>query len=87
MLCNERIMGDLLDRFQLGRASYELKPDEAEVIRAKFSTPSPLYNSAQPAPVQLLCHAKNATEFCAWKVVLRKYQLDPRKQNQLLQFA
>ena len=79
-------MGHLLDRFQLGRASYELKPDEAEVIRAKFSSPT-LYNSAQPAPVQLLCHAKNATEFCAWKVVFRKYQLDPRQQNQLLQFA
>lgn len=87
MLCNERIMGDLLDRFQLGRASYELKPDEAEVIRAKFSSPSPLYNSAQRAPVQLLCHTKNAAEFCAWKVVFRKYQLDPRQQNQLLQFA
>ncbi|KAL0045650.1 hypothetical protein WJX82_000668 [Trebouxia sp. C0006] len=68
MLCNERIMGDLLDRFQMGRASYELKADEAEVIRAKFNTASnPLYNSPHPTPVQLLTHAKNATEFCAWK--------------------
>ncbi|KAL0043483.1 hypothetical protein WJX79_006006 [Trebouxia sp. C0005] len=68
MLCNESIMGDLLDRFQMGRASYELKGDESEVIRAKFNTASsPLYNSPHPKPVQLLNHAKNAKEFCAWK--------------------
>lgn len=61
-------MGDLLDRFQMGRASYELKADESEIIRAKFNTaPSPLYNSPHPTPVQLLTHAKNAREFCAWK--------------------
>ena len=69
MLCNERIMGDMLDRFQMGRASYELKADETEVIRAKFNTASsPLYNSPHPTPVQLLTHAKNAKEFSAWKV-------------------
>jgi len=78
MLCNERIMGDLLDRFQMGRASYELKADEAEVIRAKFNTASnPLYNSPHPTPVQLLTHAKNATEFCAWKVSAVQYSARP----------
>lgn len=58
----------MLDRFQMGRASYELKADETEVIRAKFNTASsPLYNSPHPTPVQLLTHAKNAKEFSAWK--------------------
>ncbi|KAL0021141.1 hypothetical protein WJX77_004146 [Trebouxia sp. C0004] len=52
----------------MGRASYELKADESEVIRAKFNTTSnPLYNSPHPTPVQLLTHARNAKEFCAWK--------------------
>jgi hypothetical protein len=86
MLCNERIMGDLLDRFQMGRASYELKADESEVIRAKFNTTSsPLYNSPDPTPVQLLTHAKNAKEFCAWKVPAVQSSAQPAQAEKLAQ--
>jgi len=88
MLCNERIMGDLLDRFQMGRASYELKADESEVIRAKFNTTSsPLYNSPDPTPVQLLTHAKNAKEFCAWKVPAVQSSAQPAQAENLLSAA
>ena len=62
-------MDDLLSRFQSTRVSYELKPEEAEVIRAR-------YNAASGAP----CHparsglsqppsnTHSAREFRTWKV-------------------
>ena len=62
-------MEDMLSRFQSTRVSYELKPEEAEVIRAKFSAASSsLYHPARPGPVQPSRNAHSAREFRAWKV-------------------
>ena len=69
MLFSERVMEDMLSRFQSTRVSYELKPEEAEVIRAKFSAASSsLYHPARPGPVQPPSNAHSAREFRAWKV-------------------
>lgn len=71
MLFSERVMEDLLSRFQSTRVSYELKPEEAEVIRAKFNAgSSSLYHPARPGPVQPPSSAHSAREFRAWKVGL-----------------
>lgn len=62
-------MEDLLSRFQSTRVSYELKAEEAEVIRAKFSAASSsLYHTARPGPVQPPSNAHSAREYRAWKV-------------------
>ena len=86
MLCSERIMGDLLGRFQLGRASYELKSEEAEAIRAKFTTaPGPLGNVT--CPTQLLTSAKSASEYTAWKVCLVRASKPGRTRAQGLKLC
>ena len=66
-------MEDLLSRFQRTRASYELKPDEAEVIRAKFNASSTsAYNPPRSlsGAHQLQISPQSAKEFRAWKVPL-----------------
>lgn len=65
-------MDDLLSRFQHTRASYELKPEEAEVIRAKYNAAScASYHSGRSAPQQPPSSAHSAREFRSWKVTVR----------------
>ena len=64
-------MEDLLSRFQSTRVSYELKAEEAEVIRAKFNAASSsAYNPARSlsGPLHLNITAQSAKEFRLWKV-------------------
>ena len=69
MLFSDRVMEDLMSRFQSTRASYELKLEDAEVIRAKFNAgSSSLYHPARSAPPQPLNSTHSAKEFRAWKV-------------------
>ena len=69
MLVSERVMDDLLSRFQSTRVSYELKAEEAEVFRAKYNAASGApYHPARSGPSQPPSNAHSALEFRAWKV-------------------
>ena len=69
MLFSERIMDGLLSRFQSTRVSYELKPEEAEVIRANYNAASgALYQPARSGSLQPPSNTHSAREFCTWKV-------------------